>query len=256
MQWRRDRERTPKMFGWNRSHGCDLVHTNEGLQRKLELASTNRKFSRCSSSVLVTQPSRQQILAATARRAVEYSKLAQRDHCRPKIRPKAFNFSKFQQYPDATGTLFGVAHQTRDICDSSMIAEVSVATASALREKALLEYQESRSRGAAWLWKRAIERAGGSRTILLFVVRLWSNYTRRVKARRVCIAEAIHNRGRRRWRAILRAWSVAAHIQRLERKLCAQKAASEQALTALSQEYCSAGMRADQLASRVRHPLN
>lgn len=219
MQRHRDRGRTPKKLGLQKLYACDLLSAKERLQGSFELASTNGKFNRCSSSVLPHQPSRRQILTATARRAVELSKFAQRDHCRPKLRPKGITFSKFQRYTSGAATSYAFAPQTRDICDSSMIAEVSVATASALREKALLEYQESRSRGAAWLWKRAIERAGGSRTILLFVLRLWSNYTRRVKARRICIAAAIRNRDRRRWRAILRAWSVAAHIQRLERKL-------------------------------------
>ena len=40
-----------------------------------------------------------------------------------------------------------------DLVDSSLRAEVSLATASAMRAKALLEYREARCRGAAWLWR-------------------------------------------------------------------------------------------------------
>ena len=62
--------------------------------------------------------------------------------------------------------------------------EVSLATASAITEKALLEYREARSRGAAWLWARTTKRAGGSRTIVLFILHLWKNHTVEMTAHR------------------------------------------------------------------------
>lgn len=102
----------------------------------------------------------------------------------------------------------------RDVVDSSMRAEVSMATASAMRDKALAEYQESRCRGAAWLWMRAVSRAGGHRTLLLYVLRLWANYVARLRDRRQRNAVAIRARHRRRYRIILRHWSEAAQTQR------------------------------------------
>ena len=41
-----------------------------------------------------------------------------------------------------------------DLADATHRAEVSLATASAITEKALLDYREARCRGAAWLWAR------------------------------------------------------------------------------------------------------
>ena len=64
-----------------------------------------------------------------------------------------------------------------DLADATHRAEVSLATASAITEKALLDYREARCRGAAWLWARATKRAGGSRTIVLFILHLWKNHT-------------------------------------------------------------------------------
>ena len=54
--------------------------------------------------------------------------------------------------------------------------EVSMAWACQMRDKALLEYREARAEGVAWLWKRAIHRAGGGRTISFMIFRLWANY--------------------------------------------------------------------------------
>ena len=51
--------------------------------------------------------------------------------------------------------------------------QVSMLTASLMRERALLEYKEARCHGAAWLWTRATRRAGGSRTISMLILRLW-----------------------------------------------------------------------------------
>lgn len=158
----------------------------------------------------------------------------------------------FQQYPSGERVPAFLVRRPRDICDSSMKAEVSIATASALREKALLDYREARCRGAVWLWTRAMNRAGGARTILVFVLHLWSNYSRRVKARRACVDAGIHNRDRRRWRIVLRCWSVAAHAQSLERKLVAQQEAGERSSAALEARLGAAEMRADRLATRVR----
>ena len=54
--------------------------------------------------------------------------------------------------------------------------EVSMAWACQMRDKALLEYREARAEGVAWLWKRAIHRAGGGRTISFMIFRLWANH--------------------------------------------------------------------------------
>ena len=78
-----------------------------------------------------------------------------------------------------------------DLADATHRAEVSLATASAITEKALLDYREARCRGAAWLWARATKRAGGSRTIVLFILHLWKNHTIKATAERKHIEQII-----------------------------------------------------------------
>ena len=105
-----------------------------------------------------------------------------------------------------------------DLADATHRAEVSLATASAITEKALLDYREARCRGAAWLWARATKRAGGSRTIVLFILHLWKNHTAEATAQRKHIEQIIGRYTLRRRRFLVREWRRVARIQRAERR--------------------------------------
>ena len=105
-----------------------------------------------------------------------------------------------------------------DLADATHRAEVSLATASAITEKALLDYREARCRGAAWLWARATKRAGGSRTIVLFILHLWKNHTIKATAERKHIEQIIQRYTLRRRRFLVREWRRVARIQRAERR--------------------------------------
>ena len=105
-----------------------------------------------------------------------------------------------------------------DLADATHRAEVSLATASAITEKALLDYREARCRGAAWLWARATKRAGGSRTIVLFILHLWKNHTIKATAERKHIEQIIARYTLRRRRFMVREWRRVARIQRAERR--------------------------------------
>ncbi|EGB09788.1 hypothetical protein SO694_00178011 [Aureococcus anophagefferens] len=138
-----------------------------------------------------------------------------------------------------------------DLVDSSMRAEVSLATASAMREKALLDYREARCKGAAWLWLRATKRAGGSRTIALMTLHLWHNYCVSSIARRAQVEEIVHRYDMRRKRFMIRQWLRAAKKQRRERQLEMEKVMREAELFEAKEATRVAEARAEDLNRRV-----
>ena len=60
--------------------------------------------------------------------------------------------------------------------------------------------------GAAWLWARATKRAGGSRTIVLFILHLWKNHTAEATAQRKHIEQIIGRYTLRRRRFLSEEW--------------------------------------------------
>ncbi|KAH8079135.1 hypothetical protein JL720_9395 [Aureococcus anophagefferens] len=132
-----------------------------------------------------------------------------------------------------------------------MRAEVSLATASAMREKALLDYREARCKGAAWLWLRATKRAGGSRTIALMTLHLWHNYCVSSIARRAQVEEIVHRYDMRRKRFMIRQWLRAAKKQRRERQLEMEKVMREAELFEAKEATRVAEARAEDLNRRA-----
>ena len=138
-----------------------------------------------------------------------------------------------------------------DLVDSSMRAEVSLATASAMREKALLDYREARCKGAAWLWLRATKRAGGSRTIALMTLHLWHNYVEASSRRRRQVEDIVLRYDLRRKRFMIRSWQRAAREQRRARQLEMEKVVRESELHEATEATKVAEARAEELQERV-----
>ena len=138
-----------------------------------------------------------------------------------------------------------------DLADATHRAEVSLATASAITEKALLEYREARSRGAAWLWARTTKRAGGSRTIVLFILHLWKNHTVEMTAHRKHVEVIIKRYTLRRRRFLVREWRRVARKERVERRRELEAAAHATALEEASARIEEAEARQVELQRHV-----
>ena len=86
------------------------------------------------------------------------------------------------------------------------VPEVSLGYACAMRDSALQDYRVARAEGAAWLWRRAVSRAGGGRTITLMVFRLWANCMRQERGRRQVLVRAVARMQGRRAMPLFQAW--------------------------------------------------
>ena len=138
-----------------------------------------------------------------------------------------------------------------DLADATHRAEVSLATASAITEKALLDYREARCRGAAWLWARATKRAGGSRTIVLFILHLWKNHTIKATAERKHIEQIIQRYTLRRRRFLVREWRRVARIQRAERRAELEEETRQKELREAREAQKGAEDRCSELVAKV-----
>ena len=138
-----------------------------------------------------------------------------------------------------------------DLADATHRAEVSLATASAITEKALLDYREARCRGAAWLWARATKRAGGSRTIVLFILHLWKNHTAEATAQRKHIEQIIQRYTLRRRRFLVREWRRVARIQRAERRAELEEETRQKELREAREAQQGAEDRCAELVAKV-----
>lgn len=156
----------------------------------------------------------------------------------PTMPPSAYA-SKERTFPSGEPKRTEGKDHTPCFVYGSTRATVSMEAADLMRTQAIEEYRECRAQGATWLWQRAVHRAGGSRTISLFIVRLWHNHVRTVRGRSKVVGNAISRMSGRSMKKWFEMWRVEAKKERRERMQNTMRSTYEAEINQLKEEVTS-----------------